>query len=52
MMFPTLYIGATFGVIAYILLPKLIIAIVLTIILFFALIYTSAKTILMYKAES
>lgn len=51
-MFPTLYIGATIGVIAYTLMPSLVIAILLTIVLFFALIYTSTKTILLYKAES
>ncbi len=51
-MFPTLYIGATFGVIAYVLLPSLIISIILTVVLFGALVYTTTKTILMYRAES
>lgn len=51
-MFPTLYIGATVGVIAYTLLPSLIIAILLTVVLFIAFVYTTTKTILMFKAES
>lgn len=51
-MFPTLYIGATIGIIAYTLIPSLVIAILLTIVLFLALIYTTTKTILIYRAET
>ena len=51
-MFPSLYIGATFGVIAYVLIPSLIIAILLTLILLAAAVYTTTKSILIYKVES
>lgn len=51
-MFPSLYIGATFGVIAYTLIPSFIIAVLLTVILFCSAVYTATKSFLLYKAES